>query len=412
MNDDKRMTSRLWRRMRSDERGGILVLTAFAMVALIALMALTIDIGKQIRATAQAQATADAAALAGGGVLLTVPGAQELARAEATLYAEKNEVMGEPVTIDPDVDVTFPGEDSIRVVVRRTSGSPDGPFSSIFGAFFGIDSLEVQRDAMARVIPTNSIPTCPVPFGIPDKWNEVGGPSDPDNPGDEYNPSEGDSYTTGYTAADLGTKIIIWDKSGAGTFNPSWYGPWHPTEENPTGGQAFKQAITGMSCGSWNTLSPLPQTVNTTTGAKVGPVAGCVDGNQQGGCGSNGTPIIQQDLNDYYAENEFSDGDDTSVCDEQYAQGGCMARGVEQIATSKRARPMPFYDPNTVLTAMESSGSNVDVTITKIGCVFFDKVEKIGGDRKITGYLVPCQASAENPSSNPNSIVRALQLVE
>ena len=399
--------------LHRDDRGSIVVIVAFSMFFVVAAAALAIDLGKQLTATAEAQAAADAAALAGAGALATVPGENELARTEAALFAEKNEILGEPVTLDPDVDVTFPGTDSIRVEVRRTSGSPDGPISSIFARFLGIDSMSVTREATARVRVTGSVPTCLMPLGIPDLWLEepggtVAGQNDVFDPGtDTYRaPSSHPQNFTGYQVPrDWGREVVIYKSGGPGTFNPSWWGMWNSTG-NDDRGTEFKRQITTKTCSpDWDTAE-FDQVTYTTPGASQGPVSGCVGGG--GGCGAdNGTALIQLDPNADWADPGTAD----YVAAGCTQSTGCMVRTengkIKQISSSPRIRPLPLYHPEDVVNS--SPGDHKQTRITNFTGVFFDRVE---GDGSVVGYVVGLVGAPDEDAPSSGVTTRSVQLIQ
>lgn len=404
-------------RLREEDGGAVILLVAFGMFVIVAAAAFAVDLGKQLRATAEAQSAADAAALAGAGVLATVPDAYPLARAEARLFALQNHVMGDPVHLgDGDVTLyTSSGHDSVKVVVRRTHGSPDGAISSIFGHFLGVDSLEVVRDAIAQVKETTGVPDCPMPFGIPDLWLEqpggtVAGPNDEFDPGtDVYrSPAAYPNNYTGYQLPrDWGREVVIYQKSGGGgTYNPSWWGPWNPTA-NASRGNDFQQAVTGLSCGDWEDAT-YDQAVNTTPGAGQGPSTGCFTGGQ--GCGNNGTPLIQQDPQADWAMPGTSD----YVAAGCTQSTGCMIRTqngqIDQISASPRIRALPLYDPADVVTA--SPGNLTQASITNFIGVFYDRVEnRPGGAKAVIGYVVGLVSPGEDDGA-VGVTTRTVQLVE
>ena len=395
-----------------DERGSIMVLVALSMVLIFAAAALAIDVGKQITAAAEAQAAADAAALAGAGALAVVPGENELARTEAALYAEKNTIMGEPVTVDPDVDITFPGEDSIRVVVRRTSGAPDGPIASIFGSILGVDSMDVVREAMAHVRVTGSTPNCLMPLGIPDLWLEPDGSVAGQN--DEFDPST-DTYRapsshpnnfTGYQLPrDWGREVVVYKSGGPGTFNPSWWGMWN-SDGNDDRGAEFKQQITTRNCSpDWDSAE-FDQVSYTTPGGSQGPVSGCIGGGQ--GCGSdNGRPLIEHDPDADWAE-PGTFAYNSAQCTQST---GCIVRqeggSYVQISSSPRIRPLPLYHPEDVVNS--KPGDHQQTRITNFIGVFFDRVES---DGSVVGYVVGLVGKPDENAPSTAVTTRSIQLVE
>lgn len=395
-----------------DDRGSVMAIAALSLVIIFGFAAVAIDLGMQATAAAEAQRTADAGALAAAGALATVPGANELAREEAVAIAAENQVMGESVTLDPDADVLFPGNDSVRVIVRRNSGSPDGPFRTIFASVIGVDSLGVAQDAMAHVQVTGAVPNCLMPFGLPDLWLEDDG-SLP-GPNDEFDPSTDtyrspSNYPNNYTGyqipRDWGREVTIYTSGGPGTYNPSWWGMWS-SQGNSTRGSKFKQQITTLQCfADWDSAE-FDQTTYTTPGESQGPVKGCVGGG--GGCGSgNGTPLIEQDPNAGWAE----PGSQEHTLAGCQAGKGCMYRNeggeIKQISSSPRIQTLPLYHPEDVVNS--SPGNHQQTRITNFTGIFFDRVEPSG---EVVGYVVGLLGPSGNSAPASGVTTRSVQLIE
>jgi Flp pilus assembly protein TadG len=147
-------------------RGAVSVLVAIALVALLGLVASSIDLGRVAMARQQLQNAADAAALAGASALQQ--GMNAAAGKQAAVEtAAANAVLGTPVTLDPNVDVVIgsrntttgvitpwtvgadgaasmtDGDSAVRVTARRTAGSPDGPIPLSLASIMGITSVPV-----------------------------------------------------------------------------------------------------------------------------------------------------------------------------------------------------------------------------------------------------------------------------
>ena len=130
------------RRVRSDERGVVLIIVAGMMVAVLAMAALAIDVGSFYQAQRQAQSAADAAALAGADDLSTNPS------------GVTTDAMNLAKTNFPSSDgqiVTQPTTTSVKVTVNA-------PTASFFGRFFGLTSNRVSASATAAT--TSSYTPC------------------------------------------------------------------------------------------------------------------------------------------------------------------------------------------------------------------------------------------------------------
>jgi Flp pilus assembly protein TadG len=137
---------------RIARRGSILVLTAFLLIALAAMVAFSVDLGYIVLVRTQLQAAADAAALASAAKLSistdVFPAAQE--------FAQHNKAHGKTVVLKPaDVQIGVwnsatrvftpaQGGNAVRVTARSAEGVP-----LFFGRIFGKTSLDTQASAVA-----------------------------------------------------------------------------------------------------------------------------------------------------------------------------------------------------------------------------------------------------------------------
>jgi len=148
------------------------VLVAVGLVALLGVVALSVDVGRIVVAKQQLQNVADAAALAGASVLRNGMDAAA-ARQAAIAVASQNAVLGEAASLDPQLDVTVgvynsatgaiepwtvsesgvvsvpTGTVAIRVAVRRTPDSPGGAVPMTFARILGLDEVNVSASAIA-----------------------------------------------------------------------------------------------------------------------------------------------------------------------------------------------------------------------------------------------------------------------
>lgn len=183
---------------RSNQRGAVLVHMATAMVALLALSALTIDFGVKWIARGQAQNAADAGALA-GAVALSFDDPDDLtdtgmAKQSAQRYALANAVWGEAPDVDIATDVTFPpcpdftADTCVKVDVYRNQARQN-PLPTFFARLVGVWDQGVRATATAQVRTGNST-DCLKPWAVVDRWDEFEG-SEPDYPGPDpdWNPA-------------------------------------------------------------------------------------------------------------------------------------------------------------------------------------------------------------------------------
>ncbi len=179
------MNCRRFRLHKSRRRGNILVLTAFFMVAMVAFIAMGVDIGFLQNAKTELQKSADAACIAAAWELiddnsLTTTSINLVdditqARVKAVEYAAANTVCASPPVVDPnsanavdgdvvvgylsnpsDPSCTFDTTDptkynAVRVRVRRVSAQ-NGEVPMFFGKALGFDSMATEATATAALL--------------------------------------------------------------------------------------------------------------------------------------------------------------------------------------------------------------------------------------------------------------------
>jgi len=159
-------------KLRRRSRGAVAVQVAFMMAVLLGFAALAFDVGAMYNTKADLQRTADAAALAAAGMLgaFEVGDPMALARAAAEEYTAKNAVFGKSLSLAAS-DVEFgraildpvsggyvfsPTQtlpDAVRIRVRMTADSPNGPMPLYFARVFGKQATEVWAEAIAVMVP-------------------------------------------------------------------------------------------------------------------------------------------------------------------------------------------------------------------------------------------------------------------
>jgi len=126
----------IYRRLRWDEGGQVLVLAAVGMVGICGMAGFVIDVGSWYQAHRKQQAIADASALAAGSDL---PGNTALASSDARTYATKN--GGSPSSIT--FTSTYMTNDTVRVEATKT-------VPSTFLKVLGINQATVKASATVR----------------------------------------------------------------------------------------------------------------------------------------------------------------------------------------------------------------------------------------------------------------------
>lgn len=236
---------------RADERGSVTVIVVAAMAALLAMLALGIDLGGLFNARSEAQRAADAAALAGASAFLEYQEdeAQNAAIDRAVAYASNNEIRNQPIAAE-EVSV-WVNLDSATVRARvRRDGVP-----TWFARLFGIDGVDVGAEATAWAGEAGAA-TCLKPFAVPDMWEETNDDLNHNrlwDPGErwKYDPAEGDRYVgysgpggsneTGYGSdwrngqtdgdglrfnRDYGRRITVKVTNPHDAYTPSFFLPW------------------------------------------------------------------------------------------------------------------------------------------------------------------------------------------
>ena len=150
------------RRLKSrDRRGAVVVLTAFLLIVMMALLAFSIDLGYMQNARVEIDRAVDAGALAGAGLL--VQGTDDASNA-ARDFAQMNPVAGRPLT-DAEVDITVGEWDkqnrqfstteaipfAVHVRAERTNVRP------FFARALGRNSFSVASEAVAMYQPRDIV---------------------------------------------------------------------------------------------------------------------------------------------------------------------------------------------------------------------------------------------------------------
>jgi hypothetical protein len=155
---------------RTKEEGFVLVTIAIILVALLAFVALAIDIGVLYAARTSAQEVADAAALAGAFTFINNPLAPQPGTASnhALQVALNNSIMGKPVTaanVTVNVDVT-----NQTVTVDVTSAQ-----NTYFAAVLGIFNANVSAEGIGEAAKFATGASCVKPWFIPNAVFATGG---------------------------------------------------------------------------------------------------------------------------------------------------------------------------------------------------------------------------------------------
>lgn len=270
-------------------RAVTLVLVAVMVPVLLGFAALTIDVGVLYNSRADLQNAADAGALSATNILgsdRTIAGVTT-ARAQAIAMVHRNYSLGRQLAIDPtdivfgkiDYDPAantysfFPTEnqpDAVRISVRSSTGSANGPVPLCFASIFGKSTANVQATATAALTSRRDIAVVvdlsgsmkfdsdlrfykTTPINLRDIWASLDGP-EPSRP---YIP--GAENETEY-ASDTGPTIGVmntWGNQVTTSYNPTTDpGLWYIPNNKPCTLAAVTASLTarGYTAGQRNTL--------------------------------------------------------------------------------------------------------------------------------------------------------------
>lgn len=412
------------------ERGAVLVLMAFALVAFLGIAALAIDLGLLFVARSEAQRAADAAAHAGAGYFLGAPNDGVGARAAAVSMAAANTVRGQPVTLDPalDVDVDMSGSRRlVRVRVLRTEGSGGG-VPTLFARILGVPEVGVSASAAAEVF-TVGESQCIIPIAIPDRfctdWDGVACSSLSgfgDGPGDVQRyipwiqnpaapPAEWvfNANATGFSAADRGLAFTLVPGVGGGPpGGPPGQGGGPPGQGGGPPGQGGGSAGGG---GGFAITSWWNFTVRRDQGNVGNPSVGTLFNCGVGvGLGDDMTvvPGARIQLRSYF---DSIVAEDPLAVWNPTADGGrgCVTTGGSDICrSSPRIRPIVLYDPTDGPTG--PANSSPPFQVANLLGVF---VEELAGS-EVTARIVEFSqvTDAATPGLVPGTFGRMIRIVE
>lgn len=221
----------LLRRLRADERGQVLMLSALLLLPMLGFAGLALDVGTLTKTRWELQHAADAAALAG---------VQELPACNGPAVAKAQEWADNGAYAATTVEATVEGAacDTIRVMLRA-----DVPMS--FMRLFGIDTRETYGTATARIASITSTRHF-MPWGLT-TGSDCLDTSSPPQP------------KVGTTCV---LKVAKGDHEGALDFNGG-------------GGAGYRQHIID---GTASTAFGIGSTVAVLEGNKVGPTKQGIDG--------------------------------------------------------------------------------------------------------------------------------------
>jgi Putative Flp pilus-assembly TadE/G-like len=444
--------SHIDRRWAQNERGGVLIQVAVALLALLALSSFVFDYGVMWASRGQAQNSADAGALAGAISLAFDSGTdQDGARAKAIALARRNQVW----TQAPDItnaDVTFPPcppgapglpDTCIKVDVFRNQRPGGNPLPVFFSRLVGITDQGVRATATAQII-TGDTTDCLKPWAILDRWDEYntatnGAEAEYPNPDPDFLPSSTfDRYSTGQGSQppqendlyvrptpgpsgspgtgfrlpqDEGRQFgIKVDSNTSSTVSPGWFRAIRlPRLDGQNGGDVYRENIT--SCGGLPSSYAAPDTVCPTNigndDMAYWAARGCYatePGNKVGPSRQGIEELLARDAGAYWGAN--------GITGSRFSPG----------TSSPRVVPIGVIDIDDFLS-QDPSGANGVLRMVNIYGFFIEgmgDVDEVTGQmtlkasgKSVIGRIMTIPSMATGSSSLPNSasFLRSIILV-
>jgi len=293
----------VWTRMVRNERGGVAVLVAVSVAALLGFAALAIDLSMLFKARTDAQRAADAAALAGASAFLDFDQltASGPARQRATEYGLRNHFLNGPIDKSEIYIKVIPDSFKVGVYVYRDS------VETWFARIFGVRYVPIGAFAAAAAVDAGAA-KCLKPWAVPDIWQDANGDLngnrwwDPgenwtfgDDPGDHYEKFTGPNGMTtetgygsewrdGYTPpilGDYGRQLVIKspDPNSEWVPSPGIFLPWRlptdpdqePCDKGGGGGSAGGAVYRRNICSCNGNPIQLGQPYEVEPGNMIGP---------------------------------------------------------------------------------------------------------------------------------------------
>jgi len=143
----------------SSERGALAVFMALGLTAFLGVAAVAVDVGYMYKSRREMQVAADSAALAGVRELASKD--QAAARTKAVQFATANRLAGGMVSLNSANDIDFgrwsgtafvlngTPTNAIRVTVKKTTGTSQGPLALLFGPALGLPTKQLTTQSIA-----------------------------------------------------------------------------------------------------------------------------------------------------------------------------------------------------------------------------------------------------------------------
>jgi Flp pilus assembly protein TadG len=369
------------------KRGATIVFVAAGIAALLAIVALAVDVGMLFTARGEAQRAADSAALAGAGSLIVQPGDEDRARQGAIDFGDLNTVRSDDVEVLPEDVVVDLAQERVTVTVRRVA-ERGSAVATWFANVFGVSEVDVAALATAEASPAGRA-KCVKPFTIPDKYEDVDDDNAYEEGVDVYDP-----HSTGYGTSfrnagqpgddglgyvnDRGRPIII---KGGGPHGdgccpntgPGWYYLW---AFGGRGGATVRDNIRDR-CNFTDTES-VGDEEDTEPGNKYGPA--------------------RQGFEDLYAQDPGAEWDEDCDC----LVGSKYGASWE---ASERIGIIPVFDPGRAFRP-----GRKPITFSNFIAVFLESIEGKGNNQTLHARVLYATGVGGGEETGPG--IKFLRLVE
>ncbi len=400
------MLNRPSKQRSKNQRGTVMMLTILVLIAMLGMLALSIDVGYVLNARTQLQSASDAAALAGAvNLRVTIeqginpaPERDRLVKDAAKRFAAFNPVgvstdeERNKVTLgDGDVEVRNASgvDETQEILIRTTKEVP-----LFFGELFGFRTMNVSAGAIASTVPvdggTGSLSQCWRPLLLPDtffdKTNNVHWIGDDLRP-ELPKPEEGDYYRSRFAVAGRNALPFVDTRGGDGGWATGLRDTQVTTDitQNKTVmGTAVRFALAGYFIANFTSLPRTTFDVLTLTQqASLGFCGRIRVGDEVTVYSSaNATAFTQvaQGLQDHMRD--YADVPDAAKQTQyRYIASTRVDQGY-QPNTHPRIIPVLFFNPMELLNR-----NNVTrVRVTNIGLLYLESVDTTGDN--LRGFFV------------------------
>jgi hypothetical protein len=421
------------------KRGATITIVALSTAAILAMGAITVDMGMLYKMRLDAQRTADAAALAGASAYLEYPAVQakDSAYARAWRYIAANYIGGRGINTTKATDAPVPVRGSYSewrateakvefapdiYRVRVTVWRPQAP--SFLGRILGVTGTRIQAYAAAEATDAGGA-KCVKPFALADIWNETTAGSDADGnrfwdtdenweygPGDTYGPWDGEEtdvlgepQETGYGSSwrdgngqgylrDRGRQLVIkpQDPQQNNVIRPGHFFAWDMPDDPDNG------VSNGCPAGGGNGAQDFEHSICSCNDAEIytDTEYDLKPGNMVGPTKQGITNLMKQDPGAKWSPT--ADGGKGAVTGSKYSNW----------RDSPRVIKVALYDP-----AEEYKSGRISIKFNNIALMFVEDYTRPKGqaeDAIVGRFITFAQGSATPGPGGP--LAKVLRLVE